>query len=311
MPDLIKCSGPQIYLLEGDTIRHIASPRVFKAWNYHMHPVKKVTDGRLKDFRKGLPIVLGPGERVSIIVLTFNELKYTKMCLDSLVKYTGIPFELIIVDNGSTDGTGDYLKQFRSVIKDCPLCMDYRTIFNRKNRGFAAGNNQGIRVSTGRYVVLLNNDTVLTPNWLVNLVYCGECISSSGIIGPRTNAVASKQLIEVSYKDLEEMQRFARSFNRTDSSRWFQVDRLSAFCFVIKREVIDSIGLLDERFQIGIAEDDDYCIRARKAGYLLYCAGDTFIHHFRSRTFIGNGIDRERIGRINHQKLKKKWGRGG
>ena len=85
------------------------------------------------------------------------------------------------------------------------------------------------------------------------------------------------------------------------------IDRLVGFCLLIRREVIDAIGLLDEQFGIGCFEDDDYCLRAIQAGYRAVIAGDAFIHHYGGRTFIGSGVDFAGIMRENGERFRAKW----
>ena len=89
------------------------------------------------------------------------------------------------------------------------------------------------------------------------------------------------------------------------------MNRLVGFCLLIKREVIDAIGLLDERFGIGCFEDDDYCLRAIQAGYRAVIAGDAFIHHFGGRTFVGSGADSGAILRENGERFRVKWAGAG
>ena len=96
--------------------------------------------------------------KLSIITLTFNKLEYTKKYIKSLYKYTS-DFELILVDNGSTDGTVEFIK---SLPYD-----NIKTIFNSENLGFSKGNNQGIDIAEGEYIGFLNNDILLSPNWFV------------------------------------------------------------------------------------------------------------------------------------------------
>ena len=103
---------------------------------------------------------------VSIIILTFNQLKYTKECVESIRKHTPEPHEIIFVDNGSTDGTGKWLKK---LVKNN---SNYKLIENKKNLGFSKGCNQGIEASSGEYILLLNNDVVVTENWLAGMLEC-------------------------------------------------------------------------------------------------------------------------------------------
>ena len=114
---------------------------------------------------------------VSIIIVTFNELCATKRCLKSIRECTSGDYELVIVDNASTDGTCEYLKSFG-------FC---KVIFNSENVGFASGINQGARISEGKYLMLLNNDTVVTSGWFEKMVACLELNSAFALVGPMTN----------------------------------------------------------------------------------------------------------------------------
>lgn len=234
----------------------------------------------------------------SIIILAYNQLQYTKICIESLQQYTKEPYELILVNNGSQDRTNEYFHSIKGA----------RVISNQENKGFAKGVNQGIKKAKGQSILLLNNDTVVTKNWLKNLRNCLMSNKEIGIVGPRTNRCGNKQRMDIGFKDLEEMHLSAETFNQQNKEKWFTVNFVSGFCMLIKREVIDSIGLFDEHFLIGVGEDNDYSYRAIKAGYLLLCAGDTFIYHFKDRTFLGNKMNKEKIVRENHRRLKEKWG---
>lgn len=241
---------------------------------------------------------MSPFGLTSIVILAWNQLFYTKMCIESIQQYTDSPYELILVDNGSTDGTGEYFGSIPGAV----------VIKNPVNRGFAAGCNQGMRAARGDYILLLNNDTVVSHNWLSNLINCLESSPEIGIVGPVSNYVSGVQLIPTAYQSLEEMHQFAKEFNRPDPSRWFDTERLVGFCMLIRRSVVDRIGLLDEDFGIGNFEDDDYCLRARQAGFRLVCAGDTFVHHFGNKTFAGNKVDLDSLLAENRIKFCQKWG---
>jgi hypothetical protein len=126
-----------------------------------------------------------------------------------------------------------------------------------------------------------------------------------------SNYATPPQLVEdVPYRDLEEMHAFARRWRDEHRGQWFTVPKLSGFCILMKREVYDSIGGLDERFGLGLFNDDDLAERARRAGVALAVALDLFVHHFGSRTFAGNGIDAERLLEENARRYAAKWGQG-
>ena len=234
----------------------------------------------------------------SIIILTFNELRFTRLCLEHIRRYTPEPYELIVVDNASTDGTIEFLQGQE----------DIKLILNRKNEGFAKGCNQGIEIAAGDCVLLLNNDTAVAPGWLENMVNCLTSDRRIGIVGPCSNYVKAPQLLKVEYKTMAEVIDFSTRFNKVrDSAKWFELEMAVGFCMLIKRPVIDSVGLLDEQFGIGFFEDDDYCRRAKEKGFKIMCAGDTFVHHFGSASFIGNKIDYNRLVKKNWSKYITKW----
>lgn len=233
----------------------------------------------------------------SIVIVTHNQLSYTRQCLESLRFRTGEPLEVIAVDNGSTDGTADY---FRAQ-------PDVTLIANPENRGFPAAANQGLRIATGRQVVLLNNDTVLTTGWLRRLLDALYSDDRIGLVGPVSNSVSGPQQISVGYRDLASLDGFAWEWGQRNSDRLLDLERLVGFCLLIRREVIDAIGLLDERFGIGNFEDDDYCRRTQRAGYRTVVAVGSFVHHFGGRTFAASGVDFEELLRANERKYHEKW----
>ena len=219
---------------------------------------------------------------VSIIVLTYNGLAYTKICINSILDYTAYPnFELIIVDNRSTDGTGEYLNELK--LQNDPRI---KIILNEENVGFAAGNNIGIKNSGGDYVVLLNNDVYVTRGWLTSLIKNLERDPEMGMCGSVTNSIGNEARIPVDYSNLYQVPLFSKEYVMKNINKIFpDPDVLAMFCVAIKREVIDKCGLLDEGYSLGMFEDDDYSARVRTAGYRLCIAEDSFVHHFGSASF--------------------------
>jgi len=236
----------------------------------------------------------------SIIILTLNNLEYTKKCIESIRKYTVEPYELIVVDNGSTDGTVEYLESL----------PDIKLVKNSTNLGFAIGNNIGMRLANGDYIVILNNDTIVTNGWLTRLIACAESEPSVGIVGPRSNFVSGPQMVvEVPYNnDMEAMQEFAREWSFENAGIYEQVPRAVGFCMLVKKEVIDRIGGFDPYYEIGNFEDDDFCVRAQLAGFEIMVAHDVFIHHYGSKTFKSENIDYRKSMLINWKRFKNKWG---
>jgi FkbM family methyltransferase len=233
----------------------------------------------------------------SIIILTHNQLPYTRQCVESIRRRTDEPYELIFVDNASTDGTPDYLRSLGNVI----------CILNPENRGFPAAANQGLKVAGGRQILLLNNDTVVTTGWLRRLLWALHSDPQVGLVGPCSNCVSGEQEVPAGYDDIEGLDNFAWEWGKAQDARRTQTDRLVGFCLLLRRELVEQIGLLDERFGIGCFEDDDYCLRAAQAGYRAVIARDAFVHHFGGRTFMGSGIDFAALMQRNQALFRAKW----
>lgn len=239
---------------------------------------------------------------VSIVILTFNELKYTRECVQSIMKYTPNPHEIIFVDNGSTDDTLKWLKRLN---KENPR---YRFIRNKKNLGFAKGCNQGIKTASGEYILLLNNDVVVTENWLSGMLECLNSSPRTGIVGPMTNNISGPQKVpDADYKSMNLMHDYSKLFREKYRHRRIFSSRVVGFCMLFRRSLVDRVGLLDESFGTGNFEDDDFCLRATLADYDNYIAGDVFIHHYGSRSFVGNKIDYSSSISGNKQIFDAKW----
>lgn len=235
----------------------------------------------------------------SIIILTYNKLEYTKLCIESIRKFTTSgTYEIIVVDNKSSDETKSWL------IKQ----LDIKAIYNTQNVGFPIGCNQGIEIATGDNILLLNNDVIVTPNWLENLntALCSD--EKIGAVGAITNSCSNAQQIAVTYNNIDELINFSSMLNKSNSSNWEYRLKLVGFCYLIKKEVLTSIGLLDPLFTPGNYEDDDLSIRIIKAGYNLLLCKDTFIHHFGSVSFSTNSNIYNDTLYKNKLKLTAKWG---
>ncbi len=234
---------------------------------------------------------------VSIVVPVYNNLSFTVNCRASIQRNTRIPFELVIVDNGSTE----------------PIALDaeqnnIRCIRNETNLGFAAAVNQGIRATRGDYVVVLNNDTVVTPGWLEQMLAHFEDDPMIGILAPLTNYANTEQKIDVDYKDEYALYRLGKKIQKQNRGKRKELRKVAGVCMIIPRNVIEEVGLFDTRFGLGNFEDDDYCVRTRMAGYRVCVALDSFIHHEGSKTFTAMNIDYEKLLERNSKIFLAKWG---
>src|SRR5262249_42979253 len=155
-----------------------------------------------------------------------------RLCIDSIFRNTLWPdFELIVVDNGSTDGTRQYLQQVAQ------LHGNVKLILNDTNQGFAGGDKHGIPRAAGEDVVLLNNDTVVTRGWLGRLIRHLERDPRVGMVGPVTNSIGNEARVEVDYTSLEEMEAFAQRCAREDAGQSFDIKVLALFCAAVRRRL--------------------------------------------------------------------------
>lgn len=237
--------------------------------------------------------------KTSIIILTYNKLEYTQSCIDSIRQYTPRgSYQLIVVDNCSTDGTREWLAEQTDIL----------SIFNEENVGFPKGCNQGMEVATGDNILLLNNDVLVSNQWLTLMNDCLYSADDIGAVGPVTNSAYGDQEIESNYSTLEEMWEFANSFNTNREPDWEQRLKLIGFCMLMKREVVDKVGFLDEIFSPGMCEDSDYSIRIMQAGYRLMLCQNVFIHHFGSTSFGDMPEQRQKLWNRNRALFEEKWG---
>ncbi|UCH09868.1 MAG: glycosyltransferase [Fidelibacterota bacterium] len=245
---------------------------------------------------------LGFNAMVSIIILTHNAVDYTRRCVDSIQQHTNYPHEIIFVDNGSTDGTKDYL---RSIAVSNPNC---RLIDNETNLGFAAGNNQGVSAARGAYVLLLNNDVIVGDGWLESLVNALERDERIGLVGPITNYISGRQrLADIPYKSDAEYFGFAATVRTANRGKVTPRRRIAGFAILTRKSLYDELGGLDEDFGSGNFEDDDFCLRAREKGYAIMVDESTYLHHFGSRSFVENRIDYGASLKRNEKLFRTKW----
>jgi GT2 family glycosyltransferase len=247
---------------------------------------------------------MGP-ESASIVVVTHNGLTFSRLCLETvLANSEGHDFELIVVDNGSDDGTRAYL----SKLADGDARV--RVLINGRNMGFAPACNQGLGLALGEHLVLLNNDTMVAPGWLSGLLPHLRN-PGVGLVGPVTNRIGNEAEVETDYRTWGEFLEFSRRRSSERAGEWLEVRTPAMFCLAMRRQTYQHLGPLDERYEVGLLEDDDYAERAREAGYQQRCVEDTVVHHFGEASFgkLVAGGEYTRILRANQQRYAEKWGR--
>ncbi len=220
----------------------------------------------------------------TIVIPAWNEWELTRSCLETLRPTLALRDQVVVVDNGSVDGTSEGLRRFPWV----------RVVRHAENTGFAAGCNSGAAGATGDVVVFLNNDTLLPSRWLDGLLRPFED-SSVGATGPRSNFVSGPQLVpDVPYSAdrTAEMQRFARTWRQEHRGQTSPTERLVGFCLAVRREAFEAVGGFSEGFGLGEAEDDDLCLRLVDAGHRLLITHESFVHRYGHRAVDASGVER-------------------
>ena len=230
-------------------------------------------------------------KKLSICIVGINSERYLRDCIDS-IRSCGMlfPYEIIYVDNGSTDGTQGMLER---------AFPEVQTLWNGRNLGYAKANNQAINLSEGDFVLLLNPDTLVPQSSLPELVAYLVEHPQTGIGGPKVlNSDGSFQAhckrgearpweVFSYFSGLSRLFPNSRIFSGylqgfLSENETHEVPAISGSCMLIRRAVIEQIGLLDERF-FAYQEDTDYCVQARKAGWKVTYVPASTVTHFGGR----------------------------
>jgi GT2 family glycosyltransferase len=222
----------------------------------------------------------------SIVVPVHNQLSYTRQCIEAVDARTPAgSWELIVVDNASSDGTFEALSG--ASLRNGTL----RVIRNEANLGFGLACNQGMDLARGEGVVLLNNDAIVLGDWLPALWAPLPEAPEGGMSGPITNfgrPSQTRQLPEP--RNEEDAGRIFAEWTRSHAGAYIETDVLSGFCLLMSRQVIDRLGGFDPCYGLGYFEDDDYSLRARLAGFALWICEEVLVYHHGAVTSRATGL---------------------
>lgn len=238
---------------------------------------------------------------VSIYFLAYNNLeKYTKPAIEALLKYTqGIDYELLLIDNGSTDGTLEYFKSIPFDKKRIyHISKNIGALFGFKGaKAFSRG-----ELFRGKYVVAVPNDILVTKNWLNNLLKCAESDNKIGVVVPMSNYTSNLQDVDLGFEDMNDMQIKAAAYNVSDPRKWEERVRIIPVVMLVRAELY-SMYESDYGFVYEFV-DDDLSMMWRRLGYKLMVCGDTFVYHAGSvgTSSVRQAIDREKGRLIYRQK---------
>lgn len=213
---------------------------------------------------------------VSIYLFAYNQLEErTKICVESILRNTkDVNYELILVNNGSTDGTLDYFNSINYKNK--------KVINITKNLGAIYGC-QFTKYASGRYIMYITNDIFVTENWLSNMLTCIKSDNRIGLVVPTSSNVSNWQQpsVKINYNNLIEMEEGAKNINKSNPHLWEERLRLVTIAALCRKECMDTMGFYDYGFLHNYA-DDEVSFKFRRNGYKLILCRDVFVHHISS-----------------------------
>jgi len=222
-----------------------------------------------------------------IIIPVWNQLEATRQCIDSIFKNTHYPYRLIIIDNGSFRDAAEYLRKLEK-----EHASKIILIRNDENAGFVRAVNQGMRKSCAPYICLMNNDTIPADGWLEELVSITEVHPKVGVVNPSSNTFGQCQ-------PCKSGENLAGQVQELYSAR--------GFCMLIKRELLDAIGLFDEIFGTGYFEETDFSFKAQKAGFSIVRAKGSYVYHAENVSF-KELKNNDEIFAANEKVFFSRWG---
>ncbi len=207
-----------------------------------------------------------------IVLLVYDQLEFTRNCIESILRNTTGAFRLLIIDNGSVErDTSEYLR--RAQADAGGRIIVYRI---EKNIGYVGGVNFGLKKTSAEFVCVMSNDTIVYPGWLDEMVSAARSDSRIGLVNP---------LWTVPKRFIGGRERYIAIMVKRNAGRYIETDWARGFCFLVTRGVIDRIGGLDEAYAPGYFDDWDYSVRAIRAGFKCARALGAFVWHFRNVTY--------------------------
>lgn len=224
---------------------------------------------------------------VTIVIPLYNQVHYTRICLESLQTHGFGAARILVIDNGSTDGTGEYLA----------CCQGIDVLSNQENLGCSGAWNQGMRETATEWVLFLNNDVIVAPGWLEGLLSFAQEHGLDIVTPAIREGEYNYDIVAYGGRIMDTMGDVAR------------MGVADGICFMVNRRVFLALGGFDEKFRIGQFEDADFFRRAAQGGFRLGTTGRSFLHHFGSVTQIA--IRKQKGGRPyeaqNRAYFRKKW----
>jgi GT2 family glycosyltransferase len=258
-------------------------------WSHRFEQIEKLISGKIH----------------SIIVLAYGDAEVTSKCVEAIVDNCDTArTELIIIDNGSTDGIKDLINRVSKLFKH----FKYRKTFT--NIGYARGMNYGIRLSTGSYVTLMNNDVTIGTGWQSTVERYINKNREIGAVCPLTDNCGNEAAVDFIEYNNEFWDNNKLNFEIENTGMYFEVKTLGFFNVTLSREAIEICGELSEDYGLGMFEDDDYCRKLEKSGFKRIIILDSVVRHAMSKNF--DNLDpsyKKELFAKNKKRYEEKWGR--
>jgi GT2 family glycosyltransferase len=249
---------------------------------------------------------IGPGIRptartdglVTILVSCCGQLEYTRFCAPSVLRHSRLPFEIVFLDCDSLDGTAEYLEGFAAA---APVRVEVTRVAAEPPTG--AGRKEDVIPLRGEFVALLNNDVIVTPGWLERLVSLASSAADIGMVAPMSNHAPAALLVDPipygieligdelpagqrpnPWHQIDKVSAFSRQWQEQNQGQGFEAEALSGGCVLLKREVLQKLGLFPTRTPLGTFDTQALSARVRQAGYRLLGCRAVFVHDFGSRS---------------------------
>ncbi len=234
----------------------------------------------------------------AIVIPVYDQVDYTRACVASILAHTAYPFRLFIVDDASAKPeTAAYLRELQLAEPE-----RVRVVHNAKNLGYVGTVNHGLKYATAPYVVVMNNDTIVYPGWLSEMIAVAEKDPQIGIVNPQWDVIKK-------FKGGRD--KFFATHVLPHKGEYIETDWARGCCYLTKRCVIDKIGGLDEAFAPAYYDDWDYSMRAMAVGYICVRALGAFVFHIKNVTYSVCGPENQ-INTLIDQKgiiFYQRWGK--
>lgn len=262
---------------------------------------------------------------LSVIILNYNSKDYLLPCIKGIVEHTAdLEYEIIVVDNASTDSSVDYIER-----KILPRFNQVKLVKAKTNGGYAAGNNLGIKAASGRYLVIMNPDIVIWDNSLKQMILFMDASQAVGIAGPRLLSPdgslqyacyrwPTPQVLLYRRSALGRFGFAERAIDKFLLKDWDHrdsrpVDWLQGSCVIVRREALNQVGLMDERYFL-YAEDMDWCRRFWCSGWEVWYLAPIELIHYHQRASAKDSVWQSLFNKmswvhlISSIKYFRKWG---